>query len=180
MSALIAAAMALSTCATLDEEECLTADWSQLGQADGAAGQPSSHIERHREACAKHGLPVNDQQWHAGWQIGIRLYCTPQNGLQVGRDGRSYANSCPADMAAEFSHAYQVGQRVFEARRELNEARSKLDEVLRDMRDAKDEDRQRLTIEAEMLRTRVFGAEIRVQSAEAAYDRYLTDLTRGI
>lgn len=177
--ALVGAGMSLTTCATLDEEECQTVDWRQLGQVDGAAGRSSGYVERHREACAKHGLPVSDQDWQAGWQTGIRLYCTPQNGLQVGREGKYYENSCPADLAYEFSAAYQIGKRVFDARRELNEARSRFDTVLAEMKDAKDEDRTRLTIEAETLRTQLFGAEIRVQAAEAAYDRYLYEMARG-
>ena len=68
---------------------------------------------------------------------------------------------------------------MFDARKELNEARSKLQKALDDLADAKEEDKQRLTIEAETLRTQVFGAEIRVQSAEANYDRYLADFSRG-
>ena len=176
---LASAGLALSACATLNEDECLATNWSQLGQADGAAGQPSNYVELHREACAKHGLPVGDREWLAGWQVGIRLYCTPQNGLLVGREGKSYANSCPVDMASEFGAAYQVGKRVADARKELNQARSALDEALDDLKDAEDTDRQRLTIEAETRRTQLFGAEIRVQSAEAAYDRYLADLARG-
>lgn len=179
VSTLMASALALSTCATLNEDECLSADWYQLGQGDGASGQPSNYVELHREACAKHGVPVNDALWFQGWQIGIRTYCTPQNGLLVGRDGNSYKNSCPADLAPEFLNAYQVGKRVFDARKELNEARSKLQKALDDLADAKEEDKQRLTIEAETLRTQVFGAEIRVQSAEANYDRYLADFSRG-
>lgn len=179
VSALAASAMALSTCATLNEDECLSADWYQLGQGDGAAGQPSNYVELHREACAKHGVPVNDTLWFQGWQIGIRTYCTPQKGLLVGRDGNSYKNSCPAELAPAFLNAYQVGKRVFDARKELNEARSKLEKALDDLADAKEDDRQRLTIEAETLRTQVFGAEIRVQSAEANYDRYLADFSRG-
>ncbi len=179
VTGLVVAGLALSTCATLNEEECQTANWAQLGQSDGAAGRPSNYVELHREACAKHGVPVNDQQWFTGWQVGIRLYCTPQNGLLVGRDGKSYQNSCPADMNLEFLNAYQVGKRVFDARKELTDARSELDRALSDLEDADAEDRQRLTIKAETLRTQVFGAEIRVQSAEAAYDRYLIDLSRN-
>ena len=177
--ALAASAFALSTCATLNEDECLSADWYQLGQSDGGAGQPSNYLELHREACAKHGIPVNDALWYQGWQLGIRSFCTPQNGLLVGRDGKDYKNSCPADLAPEFLNAYQVGKRVYDARKELNEARSKLQKALDDLAGAKDDEKQRLTIEAETLRTQVFGAEIRVQSAEANYDRYLSDLSRG-
>jgi hypothetical protein len=175
---LVVSGFALSTCATLNEKECQAANWAQLGQSDGAAGHPFNYVELHREACSKHGIPVNDQQWQSGWQVGIRLYCTPQNGLLVGREGRSYENSCPADMSLEFLNAYQVGKRVFDARRELNDARSALESALNDLKNAKAEDKPGLTIKAETLRTQVFGAEIRVQSAEAFYDHYLADLSR--
>lgn len=67
ISALMISGMALSSCATLDEAECQSVNWTQLGQTDGAAGHPSNYVEQHREACVKHGIPVDGQQWQSGW-----------------------------------------------------------------------------------------------------------------
>lgn len=180
VSTLAAAGMALSACATLDEEECQSVSWAQLGQTDGAAGHPSSYVEQHREACAKHGIPVDDQQWHSGWQVGIRLYCAPHNALQVGRDGKSYGNSCPADMASEFGAAYQVGKRVADARTEVERLRGELDSAIAHMEKGDRNEKVDRRISVESLRTQLYGAELRLQLAEATYDRYLADIARGI
>jgi hypothetical protein len=172
--------MALSACATLDEEECQSVSWVQLGQADGAAGHPSSYVELHREACAKHGIPVDDQQWQSGWQVGIRLYCAPHNGLLVGREGKSYENSCPADMASEFGAAYQVGMRVADARKEAERLRGELDSAIVHMEKGDKTEKVDRRLAVESLRTQLYGAELRLQLAEATYDRYLADIARGI
>ena len=35
-------------CATLNEDECVTADWYEIGYSDGVKGQPDSYLEKHR------------------------------------------------------------------------------------------------------------------------------------
>ena len=59
---------ALTSCATLNEEECRTVDWYTLGQQDGAAGRTEGHLNEHRRACADHKLPVDEGQWRTGWE----------------------------------------------------------------------------------------------------------------
>ncbi|MEM1364702.1 MAG: DUF2799 domain-containing protein, partial [Pseudomonadota bacterium] len=78
----------LAACQTISEEECAVANWSDLGQRDGQAGYPASRIERHAKACAKAGIAVDSQAYLASHSVGIRSYCTPSNGLSVGRSGR--------------------------------------------------------------------------------------------
>lgn len=178
VTALVVSGMVLSACATLNEDECLTANWQQLGQSDGMAGRPSNYVSLHHEACSKHGVPVNDEQWQSGWQVGIRLYCTPQNGLQVGRAGQNYANSCPADLAPEFLTAYQVGKRVADARKEIEQLKSELEQAKRHMEKGDANEKVERAREVEQIRTRIYGAELRLQLAEANYDRYLAGAGR--
>jgi hypothetical protein len=171
---------ALASCATLDEEQCRSVDWLTLGQQDGAAGRPASYIEEHRKACASHKLPVQDAPWHAGWEVGIRLYCTPQNGLTVGRDGGYYANSCPVDLKPGFETAYLVGKRVYEARTALSRAQADLEATMeKRLKAATEAERQALDREVVLGQSAVFAAQTRQISAEAAYDRYLAGMPRG-
>ena len=132
----LACMLSLSACATLNESECETVNWSDLGRSDGAAGQSSSYVQRHREACEKYSLPVDERAWRTGWEDGIRRYCTPENGLSAGRDGRSYANSCPADAAPGFESAYRVGKRVHDARSEYDRLKSELEQLYDNLEDA--------------------------------------------
>lgn len=175
----LAAFAAFSSCATLNEKECRTIDWRLLGVQDGADGRPQSHIERHREACGDHKLPVQQEPWLNGWQEGIRRYCTPLNGLRVGAAGEGYANSCPAPIAGEFETAYLVGQRVHQARSSLESLRASIGERMRRRQEAKT-DPERMAIEREimMLRSDQFAAENRVFDAERAYDRHLAMVGR--
>ena len=45
----------LAGCATMSPEECLQANWEEVGYNDGAAGYPVSRSAEHREACAETG-----------------------------------------------------------------------------------------------------------------------------
>lgn len=171
---------AATSCATLNEKECQTVDWRALGQEDGMNGRAASHIDRHREACAEHKLPVQDAPWHEGWAVGIRLYCTPQNGLRVGQAGSQYAGSCPADLSAGFETAYLVGKRVHDARQEFSRAQAELnDSMQRRLKATTDAEKQALDTEILLRQSAVFAAQTRQISAEAAYDRYLAGLPRG-
>lgn len=172
--------IAATSCATLDEKECQTVDWRALGQQDGMNGRPSSFIDQHREACARHKLPVQEAPWREGWAVGIRLYCTPQNGLQVGQAGSHYAGSCPADQSAGFETAYLVGKRVFEARQAFSRAQADLNASMeKRLKAATDAERQALDTEILLRQSAVFAAQTQQISAEAAYDRYLAGLPRG-
>jgi len=172
--------IAATSCATLDEEQCQTVDWRALGQQDGMNGRPMSYIDQHRDACAKHKLPVQEAPWHEGWAVGIRLYCTPQNGLQVGQAGSHYAGSCPADLRAGFESAYLVGKRVHDARQEFSRAQAELnDSMQKRLKATTDAEKQALDTEILLRQSAVFAAQTRQISAEAAYDRYLAGLPRS-
>lgn len=173
LAAAVLFAAALSACATLNEDECQAADWVDLGYSDGAAGRSPSHLDRHREACARHDLPVEAPQWRDGWEEGIRRYCTPENGLREGRAGRSYAGSCPAEVATDFERAYDVGHRVHEARDERDRIRREIDMLLDDMDEAeKRKERGDIRRRISYKRSDLFAAEDRLRDAEYAHDRY--------
>lgn len=136
---------ALSGCASMSPEECRTADWHEKGVRDGLHGEPRAYIEEHREACGKVGIVPNAALWERGRSEGIRQYCTPENGLNEGRRGASYQNSCPPELEGAFLDRYRAGRRAHEAEQRVerlsNEQRNKEYELDR----AKDEkDRERL------------------------------------
>ena len=47
------AGVLLSSCATMSPEECLQANWEEIGYHDAAAGYTVSRSAEHREACAE-------------------------------------------------------------------------------------------------------------------------------
>ena len=52
-------AYALSGCATMSPEECLQANWEEVGYHDAVEGYHVSRSSEHREACASTGVQVD-------------------------------------------------------------------------------------------------------------------------
>lgn len=174
VAAVAVAMAALASCATLNKEECQTVDWLDLGRKDGAEGRPASHIDAHRRACAEHKLPIDQTQWQTGWTEGIRLYCTADNGLLQGREGHSYANSCPPELKSEFESAYFVAKAVYDARLSRDRLAVELETLLSELREAKKpEDRKRIEIAIDERRAQMRRANDRLRDAERDYDRYV-------
>lgn len=174
LSAVVVAFGALASCATLNEDECLNADWYRLGQEDGAAGKPASHIDNHRKACGEHGLPVDAPQWSVGWEQGIRAFCTPDNGLIQGREGRYYANSCPPDVKAGFDGAYSVAKALYDARASRDRLQGEIDGIEASLRKATARDEMaKLQAELDRKRDDLRIAERRLWDAEGDYDLYV-------
>lgn len=123
---MVIAAIFISGCAGMSKKECSTADWYAYGQQDGQAGAPASTVNRYVENCSKHDVPVNRSQYQQGWDIGIRRYCTPQNGYQVGLSGRELPMVCPSDMQAEFAKAHARGLTEFKIKRDISNAEQAL------------------------------------------------------
>ena len=121
---LLASLLVLSGCATLSEEECLTADWFSIGFEDGANGYPSNRIGAHREACAKHGVTPDLRQYQDGHEEGLLNFCTARNGFSRARNGYQYTGICPPSLEPEFLDGYQAGREIYAVTSELSGLRS--------------------------------------------------------
>jgi len=110
----------LSGCATLNEAECLTADWRVIGYEDGAQGQAASKIGEHRKACAKHGVVPNLGEYNIGRENGLREFCQPPNGYNLGLTGQGYTGICPPDLQFAFEDAYHQGRTVYTLKYKIN------------------------------------------------------------
>ncbi len=169
----------LSGCATLNKNECQTVDWEQLGLQNGQNGEPQSYIAEHQKACSQYKLPVDTAKWDAGWQKGIRNYCTPANGLAAGQKGRTDASMCPADQMQQFSYYAQIGERVHAAQSELDSARYELDQISNDIKVEKDRDRRNdLWRRRDDARMRMQDAQDALYVAQRQADEAYADLMR--
>lgn len=99
----------LCSCAPMDKNECLEANWYQLGRQDGVRAQPRSLFARRTEACREHGVVADREAYYRGREDGIRLYCTPDNGYRLGRKGGRYTYICPSDLEQAFIARYNEG-----------------------------------------------------------------------
>ena len=121
------ACLFLASCQTMSKEECAVADWSVIGEQDGAAGyNPQDRFARHVKACSKAGVAADQTLWYQGYQRGLPRYCTPLNGLSVGSQGKAYANVCPANLEAGFREGYELGRVYYGKKREINSLESRI------------------------------------------------------
>jgi len=118
---------ALTGCATMDRDECLTVDWRTVGFEDGVAGYSGDRIGRHRKACAKHGVAPDLSAYQAGREDGLREYCVPANGFRLGSQGDSYGGMCPADLEPAFADAYESGRQLHTLETRLSGVTHKLE-----------------------------------------------------
>ena len=125
--ATVLAAWGLSACATLSEGECRTANWYEIGRADGASGQPRARLFDHADACAQYGIQPNADVYYEGRDDGLARYCTPENGFREGRQGNSYQGVCPPGAEAAFLRAFNDGAAIHEVEAEIARVERQID-----------------------------------------------------
>lgn len=81
--------MFLSACTTMSPDECRVANWQQIGYRDGQNGSDPSIIQRYSKDCADAGVAADSDLWRKGFKQGTVLYCSPDNGYRVGKQGRN-------------------------------------------------------------------------------------------
>jgi len=112
--ALLAVIAALTGCAGLSEEECLSMDWETVGFEDGARGRPVQTIGNYRQACGEHGVTADLNGYRSGHSQGVESYCRPVRGFDEGRRGARYQGVCPADFEPDFLEAYNSGRQLYQ------------------------------------------------------------------
>ncbi len=136
---LVVAFGALAGCASMSAEECMTADWYTIGYEDGARGQTADAIGRHRKACAKSGITADFRSYEEGRSQGVRQYCKPNKGYDLGRRGNAYNGVCPADLEDEFLIAYNEGRELFALENDVRTIERDLRRVENQIADAEDD-----------------------------------------
>jgi hypothetical protein len=106
-------AISCAACASMSEDECRTADWRTIGYEDGAAGASATALGPRREACAEYGVAPDLDAYRAGREEGLREFCQPRNGYNLGARGGQYAGVCPADLEPAFAAAYDEGRELY-------------------------------------------------------------------
>lgn len=129
-------------CATLSEEDCLTTDWSVLGESDGRQGQPLSELNQYRRQCAEYDVVPDSEAYIEARERGLAVYCTPGNAYREGRSGERDRLVCPAALAPDFQRNHELGREVFASLSRLrndaafiSSSRSEIEELRSDIED---------------------------------------------
>lgn len=117
---LSAAALVLSSCATMNKSECLTANWNTIGFGDGSKGYSASRIDQHRSACAEHGIAPDLTAYNAGRDKGLAQYCIPATGYNKGLSGSSYNGVCKGHNERAFLDAFNYGNAIYKEKAVLS------------------------------------------------------------
>jgi len=128
----------LSGCATLNEDQCLVADWYQIGFTDGANGEPETYLQEHQKACAKHGVATNLDEWLYGREAGLQRYCTSTRGFDEGLNNRTYHGVCLGEAGYIFESAYQEGQAIYQQQQLVTELENEIDSIHDELEDLDD------------------------------------------
>jgi hypothetical protein len=106
----------------MSENECVMADWYAIGYEDGSRGYTADQIGNRRTACAKHGVTPDFQSYQSGRAEGLKEFCQPQRGFNLGAAGGRYNGICPAQLEPGFLDAYRNGSQLHALRSNVNAA----------------------------------------------------------
>lgn len=181
-AAVVALGAFLASCNSMSKEECAVADWGVIGDTDGAAGyNPQDRFASHVKSCTKVNITPDQTKWYAGYQEGVKRYCTPLSGAAQGEGGRTYHNVCPAETEAGFMRGYSAGKRVHDLRSRMESLNSSIsskdseaDRRFNEMKAAKD-DQQRRT-----LRSQIDDLERDSRRMKREYDDVAYDLREAL
>ena len=123
-------------------------DWRTIGYEDGSMGYSADRLGNHRKACAKHGVAPDFEAYQAGRREGLRQYCQPSRGFNVGAGGGRYNGVCPSDMEPEFVDAFNRGHKLYNLRAQVNSANYQINAREKELKKTKEHIRQ---IEADLI-----------------------------
>ena len=136
---IIIASIFLGGCATLNQSECLNANWQMIGLEDGSKGQALSYIGKHRKACAEFNISPDLDQYQRGHTQGLQQYCTYDRGMQRGVRGQVFKNICPPELEGNFRLGHQRGREIYRLNVEIKQANSSIKESYKLLNDLADD-----------------------------------------
>lgn len=116
--------LVVTSCSTMNKNECLTANWNTIGYGDGARGYKASRISQHRSACAEHGIAPNLNAYTAGRDKGLAQYCVAPTGYNIGLSGHSYNGVCSGKNERAFVDALNYGLAIYKEEKILSRLKS--------------------------------------------------------
>ncbi len=138
--ATILAVLALSGCASMSAEECLTADWQAVGYEDGARGASVSAVTSRRQNCAKKAnVTVNMAAYMTGRDMGLVEFCQPSNGYALGARGGAYSGVCSGPEEREFTAAFEAGRQLYLLEGAVASTRAQIQKAHYDLREVENQ-----------------------------------------
>lgn len=164
----------LGACSTMSPGECRLANWHDIGQRDGLAGQTLALLDERAKDCAEAGVALDQPRYLKGRELGLQGYCQPDNAVRLGLQGQGYQGVCPPAIDPEFRRRHALAYEVHAARSQLAGLEGQRNDLERRLREAKTDDDKRRTRNAlSDLDQRFHVARDRLRQAEWQFDRGL-------
>jgi len=117
----------LTSCAVMSEKQCLHADWRSVGYLDGINGKTLALLSERADACAKHGIALNRNDYLAGRDNGLDRFCTYENGLRFGESSSDYLGQCVNRDEDTFMAGYHIGTTTYKLRSAADRLSSRIE-----------------------------------------------------
>jgi hypothetical protein len=91
------------------EPICRGVDWWEAGRTEGVAGVPLQTALNEANRCEG---KIDLDAFSNGHDAGLVDFCTPSQGLALGRNGQPYMHTCPSFLEGPFLQSYETGLRV--------------------------------------------------------------------
>jgi hypothetical protein len=134
---------ALSGCASMSGDECAMSDWHTIGFEDGSRGYTAERLGSHRKACARHGVAPDLRAYQAGREEGLREFCQPTRGFNLGANGGNYNGVCSTYEEPQFLDAYRSGYHLYNLRSSVDSATHQIESKRRELADIKEQMRSK-------------------------------------
>ncbi|UOG93110.1 MAG: DUF2799 domain-containing protein [Candidatus Thiothrix sulfatifontis] len=135
----------LASCASLEPEECKTADWERLGYADAMAGR-DIRLADYNKDCGKIGITPNEQVYKRSYDQGAKAFCTYENGREVGKRGSFDSKVCDKPGLAEpFKKGYIEGYDYYLIQQKLAHQQSEIRELEKKLKEQENANKSKQT-----------------------------------
>ena len=100
----------LAGCAVMSKDDCLKADWRELGRRDASQGLTLDRFTQRADACRKNDIGADPTAYAAGHADGQRTYCTGELGENDATLGKLSAPLCaPVPVGNAYQTGYAMG-----------------------------------------------------------------------
>jgi peptidoglycan hydrolase CwlO-like protein len=96
------------------------------------------------------------EAYQAGRREGLRQYCQPSRGFNVGAGGGRYNGVCPSDLEPDFVDAFNSGHKLYNLRSQVNSANYQINSREKELDNTKDRIRK---VEADLISSETTNEE---------------------
>ena len=137
--AILLSVLVLSSCASMSKEECLTANWGDVGKKDGGLGRPMEAFDGYVKSCAKANVTPDKTAYMAGRFEGLNKYCTIQKGYELGQNNWDYNGVCVDHNEPAVLEGRKLGLDLYVFKKAHDDALAKVKEIDSDMAEIESE-----------------------------------------